>query len=194
MCRVEALTAPHNRHHVGSAGILQAVRIPRGNVDNLQSFRGYRICIYFGCADSAKSDHPAAGHDEEFLDFHVVIVIALHNARFGYIHRDLSGAARTKRLCEAASCVRMHYKGILEVPFRQIGQERTIQLSFKRIVHLGKSQRDPAVSKAGQHLGERTQSNTIRFCDYAVAVCIDTFAAIQCVQKFLNNIVDERKV
>lgn len=116
--------------------IFDVVRISRRDIHDFQFAPADEIFLYLVRADPTKTDDAETAHDQKFLVFGVMPVVALDNAGMQNIYAELSAVGSANNFRETAARVDLHFERIAKLVLREVGQICGVQLFRQRVRHV----------------------------------------------------------
>lgn len=204
---VEGLVGPHDRHEVLGVGqVGYGVRVAGDHLHGAHVGATYHVLVHgervaIGVLPHLPQfDVRGAGDHQEPLPLAHVPVVALGDAWFGNVNRDLAALGRAQELRERAARVLVGPEAVGEVPRLVVGQERAPELLGEGpIRQVGHRERLAAVAEAVEQVDDLAQGLHVGPGDVAELVALHTLQSLvaaavlppqQGAQHLANEVVD----
>lgn len=201
---VEGLVGPHDRHEVLGVGqVGYGVRVAGDHLHGAHVGATYHVLVHgervaIGVLPHLPQfDVRGAGDHQEPLPLAHVPVVALGDAWFGNVNRDLAALGRAQELRERAARVLVGPEAVGEVPRLVVGQERAPELLGEGpIRQVGHRERLAAVAEAVEQVDDLAQGLHVGPGDVAELVALHTLqpvvaAAVLLAEQRAQHLVDQ---
>ena len=174
---IEDFVAVHDGHEVFGLGeVDDVVGVAREHVDRLDSVAGDFPFqdLAGGVIEVPLLDEAVALDHDELLEFGVVPMLSLRNARLGNVNRHLAGVQGVNKLGERATVIHVHLERECHLLLGKIAQVGRIQLLGKAPVgDFGDHQRPRLVREGVQQVHDLAEGGPVRRGHVAVLAVLE---------------------
>lgn len=201
---IEGLVGPHDRHEVLGVGqVGYGVRVAGDHLHGAHVGATYHVLVHGEWVAIGVLPHlpqfdvRGAGDHQEPLPLAHVPVVALGDAWFGNVNRDLAALGRAQELRERAARILVGPEAVGEVPRLVVGQERAPELLGEGpIRQVGHRERLAAVAEAVEQVDDLAQGLHVGPGDVAELVALHTLqpvvaAAVLLAEQRAQHLVDQ---